>query len=52
MLTDDPEITVTAIWRQLIDAHHANVSYNTVRHHVAQVRRPPPDRATSNSGQK
>ena len=47
MITADPDVTVATIWQRLVDQHHAEVSYGTVRDYVARERRKPRTRAKS-----
>ncbi|MGX6601687.1 hypothetical protein ACWKSP_06060 [Micromonosporaceae bacterium Da 78-11] len=49
MIDSDPEITVATIWQRLVDQHHAQVSYGTVRDYVARERRQPRPRAKSST---
>jgi hypothetical protein len=41
MISTDPEITIHTIWARLVDDHHAELSYATVRDYVARAHRPP-----------
>jgi hypothetical protein len=50
MITADPDVTVAAIWERLVDQHHAEVSYATVRDYVARERRQPHPRTTPSQG--
>ncbi|MEU5943477.1 hypothetical protein ABZ807_30925 [Micromonospora sp. NPDC047548] len=45
MIDSDPDVTVATIWERLVDQHHAEVSYATVRDYVARERRQPRPRA-------
>lgn len=45
MIDSDPRVTVATIWERLVDEHHAEVSYGTVRDYVARERRQPRPRA-------
>ncbi len=38
MIAANPRVTITNIWEQLVDQHHAEVSYATVRDYVARER--------------
>jgi hypothetical protein len=41
LISADPEITIQNIWTRLVDDHHAELSYHTVRDYVARAHRPP-----------
>ncbi len=49
MITADPDVTIAAIWERLVDQHHAEVSYATVRDYVARERRQPRPRTKSST---
>jgi hypothetical protein len=50
MVTANPDITVAAVWQRLVDQHHAEVSYGTVRDYIARERRQPRPRTRSGRG--
>jgi hypothetical protein len=39
MIATRPRVSITNIWEQLVDQHHAEVSYATVRDYVTRCRR-------------
>ncbi|MFF2554391.1 TniQ family protein [Nocardia sp. NPDC058058] len=39
-----PDATVQDIWNQLLDQHHAEVSYSALRHYLTDLRGPSPQR--------
>ncbi|WP_328366597.1 hypothetical protein [Micromonospora zamorensis] len=39
MITTDPDITIVSIWQRLVDDHHAETSYHTVRDYVSREHR-------------
>lgn len=51
MITANPDVTVSAIWEQLVNEHNAEVSYATVRNYVARECRPPRPRSNTNTTQ-
>lgn len=47
-----PDATVQGIWYQLLDQHHAEISYSALRHYLAALRGPSPRRRrNANSAQ-
>jgi hypothetical protein len=46
MIATEPDIPISDIWTHLVDNHHADVSYATVRSYVARVHRSPRQRRT------
>ena len=40
MIAADPDIAILTIWQRLIDEHHAEASYHTVRDYVSREHRP------------
>lgn len=45
MISVEPDVTVATIWERLVDEHHAEVSYGTVRDYIARECRQPRPRA-------
>ncbi|MEV6360337.1 TniQ family protein [Nocardia asteroides] len=44
ILDATPDATVQDIWNQLLDQHHAEISYSALRHYLADLRGPSPGR--------
>lgn len=48
MIAAEPGITISTVWERLVDDHHAEISYATVRDYIARAHRPPRQRTTAN----